>query len=71
MIIHPSRIGTLKKINHYREIEDEGESVLSGFEPATLRPIQVATDDLWLHLRTTLLASLFRLLQRPGVVALW
>ena len=69
MSFHQAQNRHIESINHYREIEEKkaSEKFLSGFEPATLRS-RFRHDDLWLHLQATLLASVFRLLQRPGVV---
>ena len=53
---------------HYREIEDVKSGPPSrGSNPRPSDP----SDDLWLHLQIDLLASLFRLIQRPGKVAEW
>ena len=62
------RIGTLI-IYHYLEIEDEKGEVLSGIRTRDLALQMAGHDDLWLHLQATLLASVFRHLQRPGNVA--
>ena len=56
-------------INHYREIEDEKGEVFSGIRTRDLALQVAGHDDLWLHLQATLLASVFRHLQRPGKVA--
>ena len=56
-------------INHYREIEDEKGEVFSGIRTRDLALQMAGHDDLWLHLQATLLALVFRHLQRPGKVA--
>ena len=51
---------------HYRKIEAVKSGPPSrGSNPRPSDP----SDDLWLHLQIDLLASLFRLIQRPGKVA--